>query len=301
MPSTSTRPRRGLRPLDPRRRRGDAPRRDERQRRLRLPRRRPQHPAARVRPRGRARRGGRRPGRLPRPRRLRPPPHRRRARRARRRAALPDRRARRHRRVAGTRVRYVKPHGALYNAHRAPRGQAGGGRRGGRRSTRRCRSWACPARAAAPAAEAGFDQRSPRPSPTAPTRPDGLLVPRHQPGAVITDADVVARRCVQMATEGTSSPSTGAPFPSRHSRSASTVTPPVPSRWRTPCVARSTTPASCSAASLLRRAGRRRGRERARHFPHKRNAIGVMPKLGSSPSSAKRQPRRKTLKSTGPW
>ena len=54
---------------------------------------------------------------VPRPRRLRPPLPRRRAGRADHRRRLPDRRARRRSpATAGTTVRYVKPHGALYNA-----------------------------------------------------------------------------------------------------------------------------------------------------------------------------------------
>ena len=69
--------------------------------------------AARRRP---ARGRHRRPGRLPRPGRLRPPVHRHRARRPHRRRDLPDRRAGRPRPRRRHRVRYVKPHGALYNA-----------------------------------------------------------------------------------------------------------------------------------------------------------------------------------------
>ena len=107
-------------PWEPGRRRPGRPaarRRDQRERRLRLPR------------RGRAGDGGGLPGGggprgvdrcarlLPGPRALRPPGPRRPARRAARAGGLPARRAaRRSRAAVGATVAYVKPHGALYNA-----------------------------------------------------------------------------------------------------------------------------------------------------------------------------------------
>ena len=95
----------------------------QRQRRLRLPRRRPRHPAPRLRAGGRARRRHRRPGRLPRPARLRPPRHRRRPGDAHQRGDLPDRgagRLRPRRRHPGQLRQAAR--GALQR-RRAPRGR----------------------------------------------------------------------------------------------------------------------------------------------------------------------------------
>ena len=105
-------------------------------------------------------------------------------------------------RVAGGRVRYVKPHGALYNTAAVDEGQA----------------WAVVAAVsdydaglpvlcqpgsvlALAATEAGlivigegFADRG--------YRADGTLVPRRAPGAVIHDAGAVAARAARMAAEG---------------------------------------------------------------------------------------------------
>ncbi|GHF21296.1 UPF0271 protein [Amycolatopsis deserti] len=105
-------------------------------------------------------------------------------------------------RVAGTRVAYVKPHGALYNAivHHAEQATA------------------------VVEAVRLFDPSLPvlglpgseflRQAETAGLRPvreafadraytpSGTLVSRREPGAVIHDADEVVRRCVRMAVEG---------------------------------------------------------------------------------------------------
>jgi 5-oxoprolinase (ATP-hydrolysing) subunit A len=105
-------------------------------------------------------------------------------------------------RVAGGRVRYVKPHGALYNTAAVDEGQA----------------WAVVAAVsdydaglpvlcqpgsvlALAATEGGltvigegFADRG--------YRADGTLVPRTAPGAVIRDADAVAGRAARMAAEG---------------------------------------------------------------------------------------------------
>jgi UPF0271 protein len=105
-------------------------------------------------------------------------------------------------RVAGSRVRYVKPHGALYNTAAVDEGQA----------------WAVVAAVsdydtglpvlcqpgsvlALAATEAGlivvgegFADRG--------YRADGTLVPRRAPGAVIHDAGAVAARAARMAAEG---------------------------------------------------------------------------------------------------
>lgn len=105
-------------------------------------------------------------------------------------------------RVAGGRVRYVKPHGALYNRAVHDVAQA----------------------RAVVAAVAAYDPALPllglpgsqllreataaglRAVPEAFAdrgyRPDGTLAPRGTPGALVTDADEVARRCVTLATGG---------------------------------------------------------------------------------------------------
>ena len=85
-------------------------------------------------------------------------------------------------RAAGGRVAYVKPHGALYNAIvHAPRSRpapwstavAGG-------TTRPCRCSACPGRRARRGRGGRAAHRRARRSPTAPTPPDGTLVSRRR-------------------------------------------------------------------------------------------------------------------------
>ncbi|HET6499388.1 MAG TPA: 5-oxoprolinase subunit PxpA [Amycolatopsis sp.] len=106
-------------------------------------------------------------------------------------------------RVAGTRVSYVKPHGALYNAIVKHAEQAAAvvtavklydptlpvlGLPGS--------EWLRQAEAAGltPLREAFADRAY---------TPEGTLVSRRLPGAVVHDPDEVVRRSVQMATEGT--------------------------------------------------------------------------------------------------
>ncbi|MEU0510699.1 5-oxoprolinase subunit PxpA [Amycolatopsis sp. NPDC006125] len=104
--------------------------------------------------------------------------------------------------AAGTRVAYVKPHGALYNAivHHAEQAAA---------VVEAVRmfdpslpvlglpgsEWLRQAEKAGlrPVREAFADRAY---------TPSGTLVSRREPGAVIHDADEVVRRCVRMATEG---------------------------------------------------------------------------------------------------
>ena len=108
--------RRVARQLGARQRRGDARHRHERQRRLRFPRGgQPHHPAD-LRPGrpARRRRGG--PGRLSRPGRLRPALHRHGADELTADVIYQIGALEAMCKVAGTRVEYVKPHGALYNA-----------------------------------------------------------------------------------------------------------------------------------------------------------------------------------------
>ena len=102
--------------------------------------------------------------------------------------------------VAGSRVRYVKPHGALYNAIGTHEEQAAAvveavvdvdaslavlGLPGS--------AWLRRAeRAGLRVVHEAFADRA--------YTPDGALVPRRLPGAVLHDADEIARRCVAMAT-----------------------------------------------------------------------------------------------------
>jgi len=105
-------------------------------------------------------------------------------------------------RLAGSRVGYVKPHGALYNTAVADEAQA----------------------AAVVAAVVGYDPSLPvlglpgsallrlaaraglRPVPEGFAdrgyRPDGTLVPRSEPGAVLTGTGEVARQAVRLARDG---------------------------------------------------------------------------------------------------
>lgn len=106
-------------------------------------------------------------------------------------------------RAAGTRVRYVKPHGALYHRTTHDDGQAGAVA-GAVRSYDVGLVLLGPAGSAAErAAEAvglvfvaeGFADRG--------LRADGRLVPRGQSGAVLTDEAAVVARAVRMVLEGT--------------------------------------------------------------------------------------------------
>jgi 5-oxoprolinase (ATP-hydrolysing) subunit A len=106
-------------------------------------------------------------------------------------------------RVAGARVRYVKPHGALYNTVVTDEVQAGAVVSavasydptlpvlGLPRSALHRLAAAAGLRAIAE----GFADRGYLPS--------GALVPRGRPGALVTDPGLVARRAVRMAVHGT--------------------------------------------------------------------------------------------------
>jgi 5-oxoprolinase (ATP-hydrolysing) subunit A len=106
-------------------------------------------------------------------------------------------------RMAGTRVTYVKPHGALYNTIAADPAQAavvatavraydknlplvGLAGSPGLEQTAACGVTAIP--------EAFADRAY---------TPEGRLVPRTQPGAVIHDPGVIAARCATLASTGT--------------------------------------------------------------------------------------------------
>jgi 5-oxoprolinase (ATP-hydrolysing) subunit A len=104
--------------------------------------------------------------------------------------------------VTGDRVRYVKPHGALYNVAAVDSGQASAVASAVQDYDPALPVLCQPGSAlAAEAASAGlrvvaegFADRG--------YRPDGRLVPRTSPGALVTDPAEVVERAVRMAVEG---------------------------------------------------------------------------------------------------
>lgn len=105
-------------------------------------------------------------------------------------------------RAAGTRVRYLKPHGALYARTAADPSQAAAVAEAVR-SYDRSLPLLGPAGSAAERAAAdagiafvgeGFADRA--------LQPDGRLVPRGRPGAVLTDEAAVVARAVRMVVDG---------------------------------------------------------------------------------------------------
>lgn len=118
-------------------------------------------------------------------------------------------------RLAGTRVRYVKPHGALYHRIVGDPVQAAAvvdavraydpglvllGLPG-------ARALELAARAGLATAVEAFADRA--------YLPDGTLAPRGTPGAVVTDPDEVVRRCVAMAAGDPVPALDGTPIPVR--------------------------------------------------------------------------------------
>lgn len=105
-------------------------------------------------------------------------------------------------RVAGTRVRYVKPHGALYNTAAVDEGQASAVVAAVTDFDADLPVLCQPGSVLATAAAAagltvigeGFADRG--------YRADGTLVPRSAPGALIPEPAEVAARAVRMAVEG---------------------------------------------------------------------------------------------------
>jgi UPF0271 protein len=105
-------------------------------------------------------------------------------------------------RIAGDRVRYLKPHGALYNTAAVDEGQASAVVDAVRAYDDGLPVLCQPGSVLAGAAAAaglrvigeGFADRG--------YRPDGTLVPRSAYGAVIHEPDLVVARAVRMAVEG---------------------------------------------------------------------------------------------------
>jgi 5-oxoprolinase (ATP-hydrolysing) subunit A len=105
-------------------------------------------------------------------------------------------------RVAGTRVRYVKPHGALYNTCVDDDGQARAVVRAVKEYDETLPILGLPGSALLRHAErAGLTPVSEGFADRAYT-PDGHLVPRSDPDALVTDPVTVAERSVRLATSG---------------------------------------------------------------------------------------------------
>jgi UPF0271 protein len=115
-------------------------------------------------------------------------------------------------RTAGTRVMYVKPHGALYNATVTHEGQAQAVIDAVLAYDRRLPVLGLPGSVLLREAEAagmewvaeGFADRG--------YTPTGTLVPRSQPGALVHDPAAVAERAVRMATDGVVTAVDGTPL-----------------------------------------------------------------------------------------
>ncbi|NKQ54821.1 LamB/YcsF family protein [Amycolatopsis sp. K13G38] len=104
--------------------------------------------------------------------------------------------------TAGGEVRYVKAHGALYNAIATHDGHAWAVVEAVWRYDPQMPVLGQPgSRLFAHAREAGL-VAVPEAFPDRGYLPDGLLAPRQHPGAVLTDPAEVAHRCVRLVTEG---------------------------------------------------------------------------------------------------
>lgn len=105
-------------------------------------------------------------------------------------------------RVAGTRVRYVKPHGALYNTAVHHEGQAGAIVAAVRDYDSGLPILGLPGSALLRAAEAAGLRAVPEVFADRGYTPDATLVPRSEPGAVLEDPLEVAQRVLRIVTEG---------------------------------------------------------------------------------------------------
>jgi UPF0271 protein len=106
-------------------------------------------------------------------------------------------------RIAGSRVRYVKPHGALYNTCVVDEAQAGAVVRAVREYDPALPVLGLPGSALLRAAEAAGLQAVPEGFADRGYTPEGHLVPRSRPNALVTDPEVVVERSVRMAESGT--------------------------------------------------------------------------------------------------
>jgi 5-oxoprolinase (ATP-hydrolysing) subunit A len=105
-------------------------------------------------------------------------------------------------RVAGTRVGYVKPHGALYNAAVTHDGHAQAVIDAVLAYDRRLPVLGLPGSVLLREAEAAGMQPVPEGFPDRGYTPAGRLVPRSEPGALVHDPAVVAARAVRLAADG---------------------------------------------------------------------------------------------------
>jgi UPF0271 protein len=105
-------------------------------------------------------------------------------------------------RVAGTAVRYVKPHGALYNAVVQHRGQAQAVVAAVRDYDPALPVLGLPGSELLRAAEAAGLRAVPEFFVDRGYTPGGTLVPRSQPGALLDDPDAVTARVLRMVTDG---------------------------------------------------------------------------------------------------
>ncbi|MDP3969689.1 MAG: 5-oxoprolinase subunit PxpA [Nocardioides sp.] len=106
-------------------------------------------------------------------------------------------------RAAGTRVRYLKPHGALYNAVVHHEAQARAVIDAVRAVDAGLSVLGLPGSVLLRLAEKAGLRPVPEAFADRAYTPDGTLVPRTEPGAVLHDPDEVAARVVRMVTEGT--------------------------------------------------------------------------------------------------
>jgi UPF0271 protein len=105
-------------------------------------------------------------------------------------------------RAEGGRVRYVKPHGALYNAAVHHEGQARAVVDAVVAYDRTLPVLGLPGSALLRAAEAAGLRAVPEGFADRGYTPEGTLVPRRSPGALVSDPAAVAERAVRMAVEG---------------------------------------------------------------------------------------------------
>ncbi|GEL26446.1 UPF0271 protein [Pseudonocardia sulfidoxydans NBRC 16205] len=105
-------------------------------------------------------------------------------------------------RVAGTRVRYLKPHGALYNTVVHHEAQAGAIVAAVRDYDPDLPILGLPGSALLRATEAAGLRAVPEVFADRGYTPDATLVPRSEPGAVLHDPDEVAQRVLRIVSEG---------------------------------------------------------------------------------------------------
>ncbi len=105
-------------------------------------------------------------------------------------------------RVAGIRVRYVKPHGALYNATRTHEAQAAAVAEAVRAYDPSLPVLGLPGSALLAAAESAGLRAVPEFFVDRGYTPEGALVPRSDPGALLDDPAEATRRLVRMLDEG---------------------------------------------------------------------------------------------------